>query len=132
MGLSGERDVLEKNIKQNVLTQLATLETVKAECSREKEERESILAKADLLEKKLSAKETEIAALLGQKESVVAEADQLKKKVKEKETESAGSLASEKKKAVDEAGVLRSRLEVLLQWQRLETYDSLCNLIITL
>merc|ERR1711974_174877 len=73
--------------------------------------RESILAKADLLEKKLSAKETEIAALLGQKESVVAEADQLKKKVKEKETESAGSLASEKKKAVDEAGVLRSRLE---------------------
>merc|ERR1711974_252901 len=109
--LSGERDVLGKNIKQNVLTQLSTLETVKAECSKEKEERERISAKADLLEKKLSAKETEIAALLGQKESVVAEADQLKKKVKEKETESAGSLASEKKKAVDEAGVLRSRLE---------------------
>merc|ERR1712108_47800 len=50
--LSGERDVLEQNIKQNVLTQLSTLETVKAECSREKEERERISAKADLLEKK--------------------------------------------------------------------------------
>ena len=109
--LSGERDVLEKNIKQNVLTQLATLETVKAECSREKEERERISAKADLLEKKLIAKEAEITALLGQKESVVAAVDQPKKKVTEKETESARSLASEKKKAVDEAAVLKRRLE---------------------
>ena len=108
--LSGERDVLEKNIKQSVLTQLDTLESVKVQCSREKEEKERISAKANLLEKKLSAKETEITTMLRQKVSFVAEADQLKKRVKEKETECA-SLASEKKKALAEAEMLKRRLK---------------------
>merc|ERR1712130_1049225 len=105
--LIGEREALEKKIKQ---THLETLETLKAQCLREKEEKERISAKANLLEKELGAKETEITAMRGLKERVVAEADQLRKKVKEKETE-CENLVSEKKKAVTEADTLKRRLK---------------------
>ena len=108
--LSGEREVLEKNAKQDILTQLATLKSVKAECSREKEEKKKISAKANLLEKNLGAKETEVNAMSAQKESLASEVEQLTKKVKEQESDFT-ILTSEKKKALAEADVLKRRLK---------------------
>merc|ERR1712012_676093 len=127
----GERESMDENTRQKVLSQTSELEskkeecakekeakdrlseeleTKKEECTREREEKERISNKNLLLEKKLKATQTQVELLSGQKENLASETENLNKRLKERE-EVITSFVAEKEKNVTEIGNLKRQLE---------------------
>merc|ERR1719192_3139330 len=127
----GEKESMDENTRQKVLSQTseleskkeeyakekeakerlsAELETKKEECTREREEKERISNKNLLLEKKLRATQTQVELLSGQKENLASETENLNKRLKERE-EVITSFVAEKEKNVTEIDNLKRQLK---------------------
>merc|ERR1719192_268899 len=124
----GEKESMDENTKQKVLSQTseleskkeecakekeerfsAELETEKEECTKEREEKERISNKNLLLETKLRATQTQVELLSGQKENLASETENLNKRLKERE-EVIASFVAEKEKNATEIDNLKRQL----------------------
>merc|ERR1719192_864915 len=127
----GEKESMDENTKQKILTQTSELESKKEECAKEKEEKERLSAELEtkkeectrereekerisnknlLLEKKLRATQTLVELLSGQKENLASETENLNKRLKERE-EVITSFVAEKEKNAAEIDNLKRQLE---------------------